>query len=105
MWTDAQLENWRLRQRVELSTGFEFSRWRENPAWSHHQEASAPVRPVADTHRTLTSSSPYERVETAGGIVRLRRKPAEAGPDPLPADTVDDLRRDQTDAPLKDDAT
>ena len=44
-----------------------------------------------------------ERVETAGGIVRLRRKP-----DPvveLPDDTVDDLWRDQTDVPLKDDAT
>ncbi len=105
MWTDAQLENWRLRQRVELSTGFEFSRRRENPAWPHHQEADAPARPVANAHRTLPSPSPYERVETAGGIVRLRRKPAEADPDPLPADTVDDLWRAQTDAPLKDDAT
>ena len=92
MWTDAQLENWRLRQRVELSTGFEFARRRDNRASFHRQEADAPARPVADAHRSPTSPSPYERLETAGGIVRLRRKPNIEVQ--LPDDSVDDLWRD-----------
>ncbi len=72
MWSDAKLENWRLRQRVELST----------------------TRPMSSDDATTTppSPSPYERVETAGGIVRFRRRPAPVAP--LPDDSVADLWRD-----------
>ena len=63
MWTDAALENWRLRQRRELSM-----------AW--------PGEPPP---------SPYERVQSSNGVVRFKLKPVEVGP--LPSDGVDDLWR------------
>ncbi len=75
MWSDAVLENWRLRQRVELST--------------------ARPMPSDDAVAAPSNPSPYERVETAGGIVRFRRKPAPVVP--LPDDSVADLWRDGED--------
>ena len=68
MWTDAQLENWRLRQRHELS----------RPSYG---AATAPSNP-----------SPYERVQSGNGVVRFKLKPVEVVP--LADDGVDDLWRD-----------
>ena len=72
MWTDAALENWRLRQRVELAR-----------PWPNDDAAS-----------TSSSPSPYERVQSGNGVVRLRLKPAKVDLAPLFDDGVDDLWRD-----------
>ena len=68
MWTDAQLENWWLRQRYELS------------------------RPSYGAVTAPPSPSLYERVQSGNGVVRLKRKPARVVP--LPDDGVDDLWQD-----------
>jgi len=69
MWTDAQLENWRLRQRRELSM-----------AWPGGGVVTAPANP-----------GPYERVQSGKGVVWLKPRPVEAAL--LPDDSVDDLWR------------
>ncbi len=63
MWTDAALENWRLRQRVELST----------------------TRPNDDVEAASSSPSPYERVQSGNGVVRFKRKPVEVAQSPIGA--------------------
>ncbi len=75
MWSDAALENWRLRQRIELST---------TRAMPSDDAETAPPNPV-----------PHERVDTASGIVRFRRRPAPVVL--VPDDSVDDLWRDGED--------
>ena len=71
MWTDAGLENWRLRQRRELS------------------------RPGAGVPWPSANPSPYERVQSGKGVVRFKLKPVEVVQ--LPDDSVDDLWRDGED--------
>lgn len=70
-WSDAEIENWVLRERERLA------------------------RPRL--HRAPAHDSPiggYERTVTAGGVVRLKRKvPAILGATPLD-DGVDDLWRE-----------
>ena len=68
MWTDAQLDNWRLRQRHELS------------------------RPFGGNVSLSANPSPYERVQSGNGVVRFKPRPVEVAP--LPDDGVDDLWRD-----------
>ncbi len=72
MWTDAALENWRLRQRVELSR-----------PWPSTVVLGPPASP-----------GPYERVQSGNGVVRLKLKPAKVDLAPLFDDGVDDLWRD-----------
>ena len=69
MWSDSALENWRLRQQVELSR-----------PWPNDDAAS-----------TSSSPSPYERVQSGNGVVRFKLKPVEVVQ--LPDDSVDDLWR------------
>ncbi len=83
MWTDAALENWRLRQRVELST------MRDSDG-----AATAPSSPRAVVLGPPASPGPYERVQSGNGVVRLKLKPAKVDLAPLFDDGVDDLWRD-----------
>ena len=92
MWTDAQLENWRLRQRVELSTFV--------PGYVQGDAVKAPgarspapaARPIPSDGAGLSANpSPYERVQSGNGVVRLKLKPVEVVQ--LPDDSVDDLWR------------
>ena len=88
MWTDAQLENWWLRQRYELSRP-SYGAVTTPPSPSLYERVqsgngvAAPLNP-----------SPYERVQSGNGVVRLRLKPAKVDLAPLFDDGVDDLWRD-----------
>ena len=75
---DAQLENWRLRQRVELST----TRGSDDTPSTSSSPRAVVLGPSA-------SPGPYERVQSGNGVVRLRLKPVEVVQ--LPDDGVDDL--------------
>ena len=74
MWTDAALENWRLRQRVELSR-----------PWPKHDATSASSSPSAGNVSLLANPSPYERVQSGNGVVRFKLKPVEVVQLPIPA--------------------
>ena len=75
MWTDAQLENWRLRQRQELATPSFLRRPDDVHAHGSHQRIPPSAGPCPD-------------------IIRVKRK---RGPvlsnEPMPEDDVDDLWR------------
>ena len=92
MWTDAALENWRLRQRVELSRPWPTAVGVDR----QYQEADAGAGPApgGDDRRSPPNPSPYERVQSGNGVVRLKRKPVKADLAPLSDDGVDDLWRD-----------
>ncbi|MCZ6447373.1 MAG: hypothetical protein O6831_03940 [Alphaproteobacteria bacterium] len=85
MWTDAALENWRLRQRVELSTKFE--RGSDTVGVNRqYQEADAAAGPAPDDAVPAPSNpSPYERVQSGNGVVRFKLKPVEVVQLPIPA--------------------
>ena len=83
MWTDAALQNWRLRQRLKLSR-----------PWPNDDAASTSSSPRAGKVSFSANPSPYERVQSGNGVVRLRLKPAKVDLAPLSDDGVDDLWRD-----------